>query len=1018
LPELLMSRRVLRAGLLLLLWCTSVQLFGARHVLLVDEKNRGIAQARLDVVVPDGDQLPPPGDATTSTVPADTRGGIAVPDVATSRALLVFSAPGYALRSFSAAADLPEKITLAPAARLRGSVLDEHGTSMPGVLIGPVLPGPSVENDSNFQPTSADFPPVWTHTGPDGSFVVEGLSAGTYSFVAQAPGRLPKLTLANTGGETTLSLAAGGTTISGLLVGSHDRKPQSNAFVEAGAGLFRLYSMTNEQGQFMFTSMPDMEFQFRTSPARQTEPRRAKIQQSLQGDNGLEVLLLHDEGRTIAGRLVDTETSAPIVGTTVTLAGTATDAISTQTDIGGRFAFAGCDGYSDYNLLFDTSRFVYRGPDGNWRESIEVPSSDNELTTAEVQLLRRAFITGTVTAAGKPAAGATVKLVSESAVPIGPDEFKRQMTYVAECDAAGQFRMGVYPPGAYSVRATRTGAASPLASCEALTTRTAEVALQLQLTAGIVGHVVDADIHPVRESIVRLLTETTSSEQVAAEVRTDAEGGFQLADVPAEPVRITAYHPAFDDLCSTEVRIADAGTTEVTLQFAAAGELQVIVKTDDVPVSSATVQISYSTALHSTSTRTMICRTDVGGIAAFRSIHASEIGSIVVRHPDYQPASVGPLRLPHDGSVNVDLHALPELEVELKSSAGGQQEVLGPVVWLMRSEEGETVDEPNPVTFQAARQERPDSRTVTFRHLAPGWYKAAVYAADQYSESSPLQVTTGTQRFRTEVVVQGSAELSGRVVDDASGEPVQFAQVKLLVQPRLPLDLDPMQTATDTDGRFVLPHTPAGSYVLQVTRGKQAMQSTVKVEAGRNRNLVLRLGADADVVVQGDVQVDGKGLPDAGVILHPVGKPDEWAAAAVSDANGRFKLENLSPGMYTLVVQAMTGGEFHARRISRAYSVSRNPDPLHIRLRNTVTVQGTLHLPRAADTNDPQQRVLSLWFTPQDHAGEVFRTNVSADGSYEIAVEPGPCKVSLFDGPAQDFYVPQSTGPVHADFSF
>ncbi|HWM89566.1 MAG TPA: carboxypeptidase regulatory-like domain-containing protein [Thermoanaerobaculia bacterium] len=146
------------------------------------------------------------------------------------------------------------------------------------------------------------------------------------------------------------------------------------------------------------------------------------------------------------------------------------------------------------------------------------------------------------------------------------------------------------------------------------------------------------------------------------------------------------------------------------------------------------------------------------------------------------------------------------------------------------------------------------------------------------------------------------AAITGQVVDEA-GNPIEGAKVATNTNPLDPrsIRMEERKAWTGPDGRFVLRQLPAGRLhnVAAVREGfapaQQLADSTAPIR------LVLRRGTAATGRV-----VTGEGLPVAGAELtlmpaesEPV--PGPWVSfQAVSDAGGRFRLQNLKAGRFSL----------------------------------------------------------------------------------------------------------------------
>ncbi|HET9226367.1 MAG TPA: carboxypeptidase-like regulatory domain-containing protein, partial [Thermoanaerobaculia bacterium] len=154
------------------------------------------------------------------------------------------------------------------------------------------------------------------------------------------------------------------------------------------------------------------------------------------------------------------------------------------------------------------------------------------------------------------------------------------------------------------------------------------------------------------------------------------------------------------------------------------------------------------------------------------------------------------------------------------------------------------------------------------------------------------------------LALERAAPISGQVVDEA-GKPLQDAEVTTVSNPE---DMRSSQgiwsTRSGPDGRFVLRQLPAGRpHSLKATL--QGFAPALQVaDSKAPARLVLRRGA----TVFGRV-VDGEGVPVAGADLKLSSSrisvmsaipSQNMDFAAVSDAEGRFRIGNVSAGRFDL----------------------------------------------------------------------------------------------------------------------
>jgi hypothetical protein len=166
------------------------------------------------------------------------------------------------------------------------------------------------------------------------------------------------------------------------------------------------------------------------------------------------------------------------------------------------------------------------------------------------------------------------------------------------------------------------------------------------------------------------------------------------------------------------------------------------------------------------------------------------------------------------------------------------------------------------------------------------------------------------------VLAENNLSVTGTVTDPVD-ERIAGASVTFISQERV------RQTKSEADGSFVIHQITAGPYELEITAPGFAKQRislnlqdhtmppiVVALRPG-NQSAEEFCGVPASVTygqlgveisqLSGTVQdhVHGKELRDAKVTLWRVGN-SEPAAQSYSDAEGRFRFDNLLPGLYDL----------------------------------------------------------------------------------------------------------------------
>ena len=155
-----------------------------------------------------------------------------------------------------------------------------------------------------------------------------------------------------------------------------------------------------------------------------------------------------------------------------------------------------------------------------------------------------------------------------------------------------------------------------------------------------------------------------------------------------------------------------------------------------------------------------------------------------------------------------------------------------------------------------------------------------------------------------------SSSIDVQVIEDHSGNPVASAGVRILREDTGALfaDLD-----SDRNGRIEVPGVPASAYRLDVSKPGfvgARVQLRVQENASATAPVVIRLVRCG--VITGRV-LDASGAPVGGAMVSALLKPALGGAAplsenrtsgnlAVTDSNGEYRLYNLAPGQYNVVL--------------------------------------------------------------------------------------------------------------------
>jgi protocatechuate 3,4-dioxygenase beta subunit len=186
--------------------------------------------------------------------------------------------------------------------------------------------------------------------------------------------------------------------------------------------------------------------------------------------------------------------------------------------------------------------------------------------------------------------------------------------------------------------------------------------------------------------------------------------------------------------------------------------------------------------------------------------------------------------------------------------------------------------------------------------LAPGGYfvtaSAPGFLPGSPSGGRPIFVEDAARGALDIALARGGAELAG-VVLDATGGPVSHAHVRAIRMARARIALD---AYSDDLGRFAF-HVSDGPLLLVADADGYAPARASYVAPNTAAKLVLVPGA----TIAGDVVTAEDGAPVPGVTVHAIPAFAHGAGlsqTAQSDARGRFAIQRLEPGAYTLIARA------------------------------------------------------------------------------------------------------------------
>jgi protocatechuate 3,4-dioxygenase beta subunit len=485
----------------------------------------------------------------------------------------------------------------------------------------------------------------------------------------------------------------------------------------------------------------------------------------------------------------------------------------------------------------------------------------------------------------------------------------------------------------------------------------------LSLTGGVIDQV-------TRRPIPRALV--WPADDPGRAVWTDAAGRFRIDGLPARgrlASKLEIRAAAADSFPASQRVVLEEGAPRVppVLALAPAPAISgTVVDAKNQPLAGAEILLSRRDEADAWAARadTHRARTPSNGTFRLSGLTAGASYDLLVTLPDYAPA-VASISMPHQGQSRTGL----VLQLRRGRAAGGGiqdaagRPVEGARVELIRSQSGRTTAGSVPSVAEDGLYKAtsgPDGRFALL-HLPPGRFDLRIEGEGLAPlERAGLEIPAGRGvldlgRF----VVERGAVLTGRVTDP-QGRPVPDAEVWLV--PRAPRDWISFYkkgaaAVSGPEGDFVISGLPRrgelglGELSLDVCR-KGFLPATVPVreisaepihaELAPAARIAGRVAAPNGEPVAGArilAWLSGEG-PQKPPSLRPCRLSDGVGA---SDAEGRFVLESLTPGWWT--VRAEASGWLSAESGRRQVLAGESLEGIEIVLGEGAVVSGRVFSP-------------------------------------------------------------------------
>lgn len=754
---------------------------------------------------------------------------------------VVAEAPGRArfAQSIVLQGDRELRVPLPEGATVRGVVVDDLGAAVEGAQI-------QLEREDGAAPLP------WTATSDgEGRFAIDTLWTGAHRLAVRASGhaRIARAGVDPSDEALRLTLERVGLVAGRVMRPDGDPAPGAEVVI-AGSGLWPARrAHTDADGRFRFPEVPPGVYEVRAFAGEQVaEPRRGLLVEA--GGRSLLTFALQD-GVRLSGIVRDADTREGVEGAEITVATEALDAaprVATSGE-GGRFLVSGLPAGVVQTVSVFAEGYV---------PVTAVEHGPGE--PLEVSLVRGAVLAGVVLDADRrPVPNATVEV-------LGEDEARQPISL----GAGRGFRSAVF--GAHEAQTTQTQAGpAPMA---------------LEVTGGPVPPIPVAPMGAsgATELAFAPLPETALEHRYADAHRTDEFGRFRITGVPPGHVQVLARRPDLAPASTPRLFVAAGGERDdIELILPPAGRLVGRVLDDrGRGLDGILVEVRSDALPHP-----RVTFSDARGRFELDGV----VGELTVTAlPHGRPAARARAEVISGEETEVEL----ALEEALHTLAGRAVDAGGfPLAGVQLTVSSLRADAPHRRTLWSG-----DDGTFSLPGLpAPPWRLEALQPG-----FAPARLDLFEPADDVRVTLDRGAEISGSLLDDRTGEPVQ-ARVELL---RDDLPPERLATRTDADGAFRFERARAGLWTLRVTSEDHLPhEADFRLEArgGQPRDRALRpIRLTPGSRLEGTV-VDALGAPVARATV----RVDDHAAT--TDGEGHYVLRGLSPGEVVAVASHPAAGE-------------------------------------------------------------------------------------------------------------
>ncbi|MGM7702002.1 carboxypeptidase regulatory-like domain-containing protein [Pseudalkalibacillus sp. Hm43] len=714
-----------------------------------------------------------------------------------------------------------------------------------------------------------------TITDPNGDYAVSTLSPSTYTVIASANGfgaaEATDIVESNEVTRVDIKLVPNPGTIEGTITNNNTGDPVSGVNVEVfnQDGILVFNTTTDSNGFYQFVSLAALQFRIVTrDPNFQTQEVGVTV---VSDETTVVNFGLDPNPGAITGTIRDSETNTRLVGAEV-LVFSAQDIVP--------IAMALTDGLGQYTItgLVPGTYTIVVNAVGYTENSAGSTVFSNQTTTTNLFLTTNSgSISGTVLGTdGQPFKNAVIKIVDSNGVVVG----------TSAANADGFYSIGGLPPGTYSIRVAAPDIASQSSGITLVANENKVINFVLRVSPGtITGKVTDQTTgEPIVGANVNILD---SNGLVIATTATNTSGGYFVDRLAPGSYTVSVTKTNYAK--QTKGGIVQTGeltTVNIALSRSVGSILGVLRDVDGNRINSVEIGVRLLD-----SKGLLLQSTIASPESDFSFFNLTPAQYLISISAEGFRSKVVPVTVAGGTTSELDITLFTEsgnlIGTVLNDDSGVG--IAGAVINIK--------DEANNLLNSSFSNE--DGR-FTVDNIPTGSLFVVASRDGFGTKAISIMVETDETVEATIRLTPNPGSIGGAITDEVTGEPISSAVVQLL-------DGDCTEVATvlsqSGDGRYLISDVTPGVYELAVSAsGYGTKIAGAIVVSGRRTDLDFALPSDPGAL-SGIVknQVTGERVSGAIVQVRWLSPDGELLATTLTNENGEYLIDGLTPAVYTVV---------------------------------------------------------------------------------------------------------------------